>query len=132
MSILSRACRRCNKNTRQEISCRVNSNLAEHYGYWCLECRWWVQNDTDKSYWIPKETILSMGIDLSTIRVVERINGERCSRCGRHGAELHHWAPCGIFGRIEADLWPKDFLCKECHDLWHTKVTPSLVGKKPI
>lgn len=51
----------------------------------------------------------------------------RCAKCGARGCEEHHWAPIGIFGREEADKWPKDFLCKTCHDEWHRMVTPQLV-----
>ena len=49
----------------------------------------------------------------------------RCVVCGARGAEMHHWAPRAIFGKDECEQWPKDFLCKSCHDLWHLKVTPS-------
>jgi hypothetical protein len=35
-----------------------------------------------------------------------------------------------MFGKAEADQWPKDYLCKACHDQWHRMVTPKLVGKK--
>lgn len=51
----------------------------------------------------------------------------RCVRCGERTAELHHWAPQAIFGKEEADKWPKDYLCKVCHDCWHKLVTPQLV-----
>jgi hypothetical protein len=51
----------------------------------------------------------------------------RCGRCGARGCEEHHWAPIAIFGQEEADKWPKDFLCKTCHDEWHRMVTPQLV-----
>jgi hypothetical protein len=67
-------------------------------------------------------------VDLSVVRVVEVMGGQRCARCGRRGAEEHHWSPRAIFGKDEAETWPKDFLCKACHDEWHLKVTPQLVG----
>lgn len=51
----------------------------------------------------------------------------RCAHCGSRDCERHHWAPKAIFGPDEAEQWPKDYLCKECHDLWHSKVTPQLV-----
>lgn len=51
----------------------------------------------------------------------------RCVRCGSRDCELHHWAPRAIFGKDEAEQWPKDYLCKACHDEWHHKVTPELV-----
>ena len=27
----------------------------------------------------------------------------------------------------DANLWPTDYLCKPCHDLWHKTVTPQLI-----
>ena len=50
-----------------------------------------------------------------------------CRVCGIHEVELHHWAPRALFGD-DADLWPMDFLCRECHSRWHTAVTPTLGG----
>ena len=64
---------------------------------------------------------------MSLVRVVERMVQPRCARCGSRGAEEHHWAPQAIFGKDEANRWPKDFLCKPCHDEWHRLVTPELV-----
>jgi len=52
----------------------------------------------------------------------------RCAVCGERGADLHHWAPTGIFG-AEAESWPKDYLCPRCHREWHERVTPQLVKK---
>ena len=50
----------------------------------------------------------------------------RCARCGTHGAELHHWAPQALFD--DAHFWPMSRLCRQCHMLWHSVVTPSLVS----
>lgn len=52
---------------------------------------------------------------------------DRCAVCGSRGAERHHWAPKAIFGTNECEQWPKDYLCKKCHDKWHKLVTPQLV-----
>ena len=57
----------------------------------------------------------------------ERGPENRCVKCGRREAEKHHWAPRAIFGDVECELWPKDYLCKTCHDRWHELVTPKLV-----
>jgi hypothetical protein len=94
-----------------------------------LECHWWVESKLG-GIWIPKETLVANGVDLSLVRVVEVLEAPRCARCGARGAEEHHWAPRAIFGKESADDWPKDFLCKACHDEWHRRVTPQLVTGK--
>lgn len=53
----------------------------------------------------------------------------RCAVCGVREAELHHWAPTGIFGE-ESGKWPQDYLCKKHHDQWHKMVTPQLVKEE--
>lgn len=46
-----------------------------------------------------------------------------CVRCAAStGTELHHWAPVGIFGFDDAESWPKDYLCRECHTQWHARM----------
>ena len=126
MTFASRHCPRCARATRQEISCRLSASHAEHFGWWCLECRWWTPS-RNGGIWIARELLVTHGVDLALAPVVEVMNGKRCARCGHRGAEEHHWAPRGIFGPEEAETWPKDYLCKECHDGWHLRVTPQLV-----
>ena len=126
--IRTRPCPRCARDTRQEISCRLSASAAEHFGWWCLECNWWTPRKGSAAIWIPKEMILAEGVDLSLVRVVERMNQPRCARCNARGAEEHHWAPQAMFGKDEANRWPKDYLCKSCHDQWHQMVTPQLVA----
>jgi hypothetical protein len=124
--IKNRHCARCGCTTRQEISCRIVANGVEHFGWWCLECRGWVQSKSG-GIWIDKATLEDNGVDLSLAPVVDRLDQPRCARCGARGAEEHHWAPRALFGKDEADRWPKDYLCKECHARWHRMVTPALV-----
>ena len=126
MQFANRHCPRCGGVTRQEVSCRVSANDAKHYGWWCLECNHWTLAKNGGN-WIAKELLLGNGIDPSALRVTERTEQPRCVRCGARGAEIHHWAPQAIFGTDEANRWPKDFLCKSCHDEWHRRVTPQLV-----
>ena len=126
--IASRHCPRCGRETRQEISSRLSASHAVHYGWWCLECKGWAPRRNGPGYWIGKEELLRLNVDLSVVRVVEVADGRRSARCARRGAEEHHWAPRAIFGEEAAKTWPTDFLCKPCHDEWHRKVTPQLVG----
>ena len=121
--IANRPCHRCARETRQEISCRVNANGAECYGWWCLECKGWTMRGDAPGHWIGKDELARCGIDVRALRVVQRMDQPRCARCGARAAELHHWAPQSIFGKAEADTWPKDFLCVACHEEWHRRVT---------
>jgi hypothetical protein len=57
--------------------------------------------------------------------VVTKADECQCERCGKMGAELHHWAPSAIFGP-DADRWPVGFLCQPCHAEWHQLVTPGM------
>jgi hypothetical protein len=45
-----------------------------------------------------------------------------CEHCGGPGEHLHHWAPIAIFGRTDADRWPRAWLCRECHREWHRRI----------
>lgn len=53
---------------------------------------------------------------------VHRDNSGRnppCIVCGQADTELHHFAPTALFGWQEAERWPKDWLCRDCHTRWH-------------
>ena len=104
----------------------MSASAAAHYGWWCLECKWWTKSKNG-GVWIAKDLLEANGVDLSTVPVVVDADAKRCARCGGRGAEEHHWAPQAMFGKEEADRWPKDYLCKSCHDQWHRMVTPQLV-----
>ncbi len=71
------------------------------------------------------------GIDISSLPVVANTAGiyGRCSvhDCTENGAQLHHFAPTGIFGP-EADRWPVGFLCRRHHAEWHRRVTPGMLA----
>ena len=34
-----------------------------------------------------------------------------------------------LFG-ADADAWPKDYLCRPCHEEWHESVTPQLLARE--
>ena len=125
--IQTRPCKRCGKDTTQELSKKVIASGGEFFGWWCLTCKWWTYSKTG-GMWIAKTLLESNGIDLSSLPVVATEIGPRCVKCGQRGAEENHWAPKAIFGS-EADNWPKDMLCKPCHAEWHAKVTPQFFKK---
>lgn len=69
------------------------------------------------SSYLPHE-----GVDVDAVPVVEDLSVDvpPCRRCGKRGTELHHWAPSSLFA--DADLWPQDWLCPDCHTEWHRTV----------
>ena len=127
MTFANRPCQRCDRVTRQEVSGQVTASGSTQFGWWCLKCRGWVLAKSG-GFWIPKGALLAEGVDLGWLPVVQNMKAPRCARCGRRGAEEHHWGPRAIFGPEDAETWPKDYLCKSCHDAWHRRVTPQLVA----
>lgn len=64
---------------------------------------------------IPQEILDNLAIGANYL------SDEPCARCGAFGTEEHHWAPKELFE--DAEQWPKDYLCKTCHEHWHKVVT---------
>lgn len=93
---------------------------------WCADCRDVV---TIEKYGIPflgKDHAAVRGKPLDTLPVVGRQEYKQCNACRETLiCELHHFAPRAFFGEA-CDSWPMGWLCKGCHALWHTKVTPGL------
>ena len=121
----SRLCHRCNTMTEQELSRFITASKSEHVGWQCLACRSWCRSKLG-GIWIPKDALA--GIHIEALPVAQIAEAPRCAKCGSRGAEEHHWAPKALF-RNAAEEWPKDYLCKPCHDEWHIIVTPQLVSK---
>jgi hypothetical protein len=97
-------------------------------GMWCYACRSWVtrQKGYDRA-WLGKDHPALRGIDLAALptigaRVYRKCQG-LCAQLAH--CELHHLAPRAFFGD-ECDRWPTAWLCRPCHDRWHTLVTPGL------
>lgn len=122
--IAQRHCRRCGENTQQEVQKKITASLADFYGWMCLKCNWWTESKSG-GIWISKEQLLEHGLRLEDIKIGFIEDAPRCSRCGKRGAEVHHWAPRKIFGD-DCEKWPKDTLCVDCHKLWHKLVTPTI------
>lgn len=92
------------------------ANGAVQYKAYCLECG---GKGTDLAY------SLIAGLDEERIPVLTHHNVTPCERCGsEEGSEVHHWAPFHLFD--DADKWPTSHLCKACHSLWHSIVTPNM------
>jgi hypothetical protein len=49
--------------------------------------------------------------------------------CQGTDIQLHHWAPKCLFGD-EAELWPKSYLCRDHHNMWHTGTRTRHVAKE--
>lgn len=51
--------------------------------------------------------------------------GETCSvtGCGRTDTQLNHWFPRCLDYEL-AERFPKSYLCRYHHDVWHRMVTP--------
>lgn len=56
----------------------------------------------------------------------------RCKRCNAPGAEVHHYMPQAEARQagIDPNTYPADYLCDNCHQLWHLVVTPGLLAYK--
>ena len=100
-------------------------NGEDHVWWRCDDCH---INLLGPGYWVPHDYLTEHSVDVSTLEVIQdqRRRTPPCRVCGKRGAELHHWAPRHLFG-AEADLWPTDYLCKSCHQLWHHHVENALV-----
>lgn len=122
--IRTRPCQRCKTETIQELSCAIKADQSKSFGWFCLTCKWWTEQKNGAGFWISKEAIEGFGVSLDSIRVVEIHDQPRCAKCGKRGSQEHHWAPKHLFK--DADDWPKDYLCEECHTKWHDVVTPNM------
>ena len=120
-------CRTCKIQTEATLYRGVRESGALFYCWKCNRCE--CQGPFGGPLYISKDKVEShlTEIQLYNLPVLPARFEQRCSKCGERGAELHHWAPRALFGKDEADQWPKDYLCVTCHRRWHQLVTPSLV-----
>ena len=108
----------------------VTSNGDARYLWWCRECSTNVTKLTGRhgGAWLPKQHRDLAGVDLDSLPLAYADTVYRMCQgpCGRVAlCELHHWAPRKFFGD-NADIWPLGYLCRGCHELWHSRVTPGL------
>lgn len=122
---VTRACRCCNVDTEWRLFESETKSGARQFGWRCSICNQW-QNKSGPGggFWISQDSLAKAGVDFDSLPFVPNPNLDRCIVCGERGAELHHWAPRSMFE--DAEKWPKDYLCKSCHDRWHLVVTPNI------
>lgn len=119
-------CSGCGDTSIAVLYRQIHQNGAEAFTWVCLTCKRkapfggpvFIAHEKVESY-LTEEQLENLPVLVASLYA-------RCQVCGSRGAEEHHWAPKGIFG-AEAERWPKDYLCKACHDRWHRMVTPQLV-----
>ena len=105
-------------HARHEVRKRQFCNGSEHAGWFCLECRRFFVKAGERGMWLPKTRF-----DLADLPLEEYGQQEVCGHCGETlFCEEHHYGPRNNFGRDDAELWPKGWLCVDCHELWHARM----------
>ena len=98
------------------------SNGTWMWGYYCADCPRWLTYRG--RVWQPHD-----GADLDVIDVIQWAEERTCEWCGEEEfCENHHYWPREFFS-ADADKGPTGWLCVECHDLWHRKVTGRSIRK---
>lgn len=96
-------------------------------GFWCDDCRSWVQKKGHDRIWFAKDHPALRDINLDEIPKISRNIWRKCAGpCGKIAfCEENHTAPRKFFGETAEDF-PKVWLCRECHNWWHRVLTPGL------
>lgn len=118
-------CKNCKVQTSFILHRQFFANGSVNFVWVCSRCN---QRNPDRSkdFFIPAGKVRQHMDEkaIEELPVIMPDCSNRCVRCGNRTAELHHWAPKFKFGKDEAELWPKDYLCRSCHDQWHKTMTP--------
>lgn len=104
-----------------------NGSLAQ-IGAWCDTCLSWVTQQVawHPGHWLPSTHEKLKGVDVSALPIRPVAWYRSCERCHEWTVcEVHHVAPRQYFGD-ECEKWPILYLCRPCHEAWHTIVTPGL------
>lgn len=122
-------CVNCGVRRKAILHRQFSGNGAVTFLWMCSVCN--RKNPDNTRLFIPKEEVEKhfKPEEIESFPTLMPAFCDRCAKCGARGVELHHWAPKGVFGDDEAEGWPKDYLCKACHDEWHLRVTPQLCNK---
>ena len=97
-------------------------------GMWCDQCQRWVTRESGfDRMWLGRDHPALVGKNVAALPEIGERLWQRCQGpCGELAhCELHHTAPRQFFGD-DCDRWPLVWLCRPCHDRWHTLVTPGL------
>lgn len=117
------------------LPARENFGNGYRYFIWCEKCQ---ENVTRKTIgmggdYMSEPYVLVKFPDIVLERVplretsMPRYCEGPCKRFQR--CQQHHVYPRGLLPKAQqvlADDWPLFWLCKDCHDLWHSTVTPGL------
>lgn len=129
LTIKSGMCSGCDGLVEAKLHRKIFANGAYSFPWKCPGCGKLNPFGDSGGLWIAKEKVENriQPDEIDALPVIMPDLSYRCTRCGERTSELHHWAPRAIFGD-GCEGWPKDYLCKKCHDEWHEKVTPQLRG----
>lgn len=118
-------CVQCKDKTKFRLHRQLFMNGSDHFLWVCSICQ--RKNPDNKGLYIAREKVEAFlsPDDIDNLPVIMPDLFNRCAVCGSRGTELHHWMPQAL--SPDANSWPKDYLCKRCHDKWHKIVTPGLV-----
>jgi hypothetical protein len=116
-------CKACNVERECQLVRTIANNGASQVYWMCKICR---TNARGGGVLIPHEKIKARGIEIKDIPIEKDYRTDKCAVCGETGTELHHFAPKHLFGSDEAEKWPKTYLCKNHHTMWHRIVTPDM------
>lgn len=119
-------CLFCKAAVTAKLHLRISVNGSQNFQWMCPACNRLAPFGGD--IFIKKELVTQYITpeQIDKLPVVMPDASSRCVRCGKRDSELHHWAPRAFFGDA-CNNWPKDYLCRECHEEWHHKVTPGLL-----
>ena len=115
-------CTNCNANTLMVLHRRQIASGGFHYCWMCSRCNQKYKHNGRT--WIARSRTLKFltADQIDSLPVIPSDVLFPCVKCGAKGTELHHWAPKAIFGHDEAEQWPTDYLCLNCHNFWHDTI----------
>ena len=110
-------CQSCGQYKPWTYMVQIRQDGGKHILKVCLSCK-----DRATEGWTGRDTVITRGVDPDTLPVhtPEWKSGDHltyCVRCGKEGAQNHHFAPRSLFP--DADEWPQGYLCEKHHTQWH-------------
>lgn len=118
-------CKHCGELVSASMWRKLNRNGSETFCRICPVCHRYAP--FGGSVWISKAEVYSRFDHQQRESFPVILSGSitPCVVCGSFDVELHHWAPKFKF-KEEADNWPTDYLCTNCHTRWHKEITPKV------